>query len=616
LKINSNIASLIAQRNLAITTKALSRGFERLASGNRITRAGDDASGLAMGVGLESQLRGLSASIRNINDGRAYLVTADAAFGEMGNLVQRMREIAIQSSNGTMSNRDRSYLEKEFYQLLAEFDRIADQTSFGSSKLLNGSLSGASLQVGPQAGNIIDIALSDTRSNETFRQSRGQGTFKGSEAGLATLVNAIESRFEDLNADGREDLVFICIDAIHTRLAVGQGEFGNEIVSGFPDRTHSDVISTDLNNDGKLDFAYTNGQNLISMISDGAGFFAPVEQTALFVEDSQELLFADIDGDGSSEMISLGQSGVIEVFEKQSGQWALSQVFSHQGLVSPALVNVRNLHATDFDEDGILDLKIENAIYRGLGNGQFETSGLSFVGENGGALVRDFDEDGDSDFFDILQDRIYWNDGDGQFSRFADFEGPAWSGADAALGDVDGDGNIDIVRAGSGQQGILYGLGGGRFSSNQALSFDSNPRSVRLFDFDGDGFLDLFHEDDSMFYVRRQNVASESIVDELQVGTQKEAQKSLEFLDLAMNEILERRASLGAQLSRLDVASNVAMITQENLAAARSQVMDVDYALETAELVKNQFLQQAQVAVLTQANFSMRLIVSLLDSRG
>jgi flagellin len=117
LRINTNVLSLTAQRNLQKTSKALGKALERLASGSRINRAGDDAAGLAISEGLNSQVRGVRVAIRNANDALGFLNTAEGALSELTNITQRLRELAIQAANGTLGSTDRGYLDSEKAQL-------------------------------------------------------------------------------------------------------------------------------------------------------------------------------------------------------------------------------------------------------------------------------------------------------------------------------------------------------------------------------------------------------------------------------------------------------------------------------------------------------------------
>jgi len=156
--INTNIASLNAQRNLNASQTALNVSLQRLSSGLRINSAKDDAAGLAISERFTAQIRGLNQAARNANDGISLAQTAEGALGEVGNNLQRIRELAVQSSNATNSSTDRAALQTEVAQLLNEIDRVANQTAFNGVKLLDGSFAGAVFQVGANAGESITVS--------------------------------------------------------------------------------------------------------------------------------------------------------------------------------------------------------------------------------------------------------------------------------------------------------------------------------------------------------------------------------------------------------------------------------------------------------------------------
>ncbi len=164
-RINTNVLSLTAQRNLGSSSKAFGKALERLSSGSRINRAGDDAAGLAISEGLGSQVRGIKVAIRNANDAVGFLNTAEGGLAELTNITQRLRELAIQASNGTLGSSDRGYLDSEKTQLLQEFDRIATQTNFNGSYLLDGTFTTTNLQVGIQKGQTIAFNIGNARSS-------------------------------------------------------------------------------------------------------------------------------------------------------------------------------------------------------------------------------------------------------------------------------------------------------------------------------------------------------------------------------------------------------------------------------------------------------------------
>jgi flagellin len=152
LVINTNIASLSAQRNLATNNAQLGTSVQRLSSGLRINSAKDDAAGLAISEKLRSQIRSISVAVRNSQDGISMAQTTEGGLAEMGNILGRMRELAEQAANGTLGDAERVTLDKEYQQLKTEIDRISNATEFNGSKLLDGSMSasGVTLQVGFQ----------------------------------------------------------------------------------------------------------------------------------------------------------------------------------------------------------------------------------------------------------------------------------------------------------------------------------------------------------------------------------------------------------------------------------------------------------------------------------
>ncbi len=156
--INTNIMSLNAQRNLGMSQASLSTSMQRLSSGLRINSAKDDAAGLAISERMTAQVKGLNQAARNANDGISLAQTAEGALSQVGNNLQRMRELAVQSSNGTNSQVDRDAMNAEFTQLSSEIQRVSEQTSFNGRNLLDGSFTGVSFQVGANAGQTITIA--------------------------------------------------------------------------------------------------------------------------------------------------------------------------------------------------------------------------------------------------------------------------------------------------------------------------------------------------------------------------------------------------------------------------------------------------------------------------
>lgn len=158
--VNTNVNASIAQNALVRNERSMNTAMERLSTGQRINSAADDAAGLAIGSRMTSQIRGLDVGIRNANDAISMVATADGALIEVTNMLQRMRELALQASNGTTTSADRSYLSSEYANLLAEIDRIAENTQWNGSTILNHITTASSTfkyQVGANGGQTIAV---------------------------------------------------------------------------------------------------------------------------------------------------------------------------------------------------------------------------------------------------------------------------------------------------------------------------------------------------------------------------------------------------------------------------------------------------------------------------
>jgi flagellin len=192
LRVNTNIFSLNAQRNLGQVSQRLGGNYARLSSGLRIASAADDAAGLGISERMRSQIRGLGQAARNTQDGLSVAQTAEGAVQEVSNNLSRMRELAVQASSGTLSTEDRAIIDEEFQALDEEINRIATETEFNGQTLLDGSNSFA-IQVGLDAGQEISIAAVDVQSASLGIDSLDVSTDSGAEAALTALDTAINS---------------------------------------------------------------------------------------------------------------------------------------------------------------------------------------------------------------------------------------------------------------------------------------------------------------------------------------------------------------------------------------------------------------------------------------
>lgn len=165
LRVNTNIASMTAQRNLGAVSNRLGGNFSRLSSGLRIATAADDAAGLGISERMRAQIRSYAVAGRNAQDGVSLAQTAEGALQELSNNLSRMRELAVQAANGTINSIDRATLDTEFQELISEIDRIATQTTFNGVQLLDGTTTSLDIQVGVNANETITVALADATTS-------------------------------------------------------------------------------------------------------------------------------------------------------------------------------------------------------------------------------------------------------------------------------------------------------------------------------------------------------------------------------------------------------------------------------------------------------------------
>jgi flagellin len=215
MRIVNNISAMNTHRQLTVADSSLSKSLERLSSGLRINRAGDDAAGLAISEKMRAQIRGMKQAIRNAQDGISVIQTAEGALTEVHNMLNRMRELTVQAGNSTLTGGDKDKLHAEFELLSAEITRIAETTEFNTMILLTGEFgpnatSGPGkivLQIGANAGQTLDITIDDMRAEElgvvAANSASGTGLFIGggsNEQNIEDALNAIDNAIELVSA--------------------------------------------------------------------------------------------------------------------------------------------------------------------------------------------------------------------------------------------------------------------------------------------------------------------------------------------------------------------------------------------------------------------------------
>jgi len=250
LSINTNVASLNAQRNLGSSQSALAKSMQRLSSGLRINSAKDDAAGLAISDRMTSQIRGLNQAARNANDGISLAQTAEGALQESTNILQRMRELAVQSANDTNTSSDRASLQAEVSQLQSELDRIADTTTFNGKNLLDGTFSGAKFQVGANANQVISFSVSSAKSTDlgSNRIEADGGAMQTAIAAAITLPAANGFTGGDVTLAGTFNG-----EAYDETITLASGDTAEEIATAINSASDTTGITATATTKAKLD---------------------------------------------------------------------------------------------------------------------------------------------------------------------------------------------------------------------------------------------------------------------------------------------------------------------------------------------------------------------------
>ena len=381
LVINTNVSSLNSQRQMMTSGKELDQAMERLSSGKRINTAGDDAAGLSIANRFTSQIRGLDQAVRNANDGISLIQTAEGALDESTNILQRMRELAIQSSNGIYSDVDRATLDAEVQQLVAELDRIAETTSFNGQKILDGTLGSVELQIGAEANETVSFSIQEMNT-----QSLGLG-----------------STSADLSSDRIQDLTNLNTNAVgdnaNAVVSYGDGDvlINGQALSAFNGSTDSlqDIIN-DVNSN--IDGVTAAGFNVIEAGAVGTGALgAEVLTISVFNASGtgagqQETEFTFTGTDDLADLVSEINSktgGIVDASVNDNGRLVLSNdtgaaiALSTSTLGTLASVlGVSNTNVTD--QGGSIGAATEFAA--GAGEGVLMTGSLALSSDDGSAI--------------------------------------------------------------------------------------------------------------------------------------------------------------------------------------------------------------------------------------
>lgn len=590
LVINSNIPSLNSQRQLVKSGDALNTAMERLSSGQRINSAADDAAGLAISNRQTAQIRGLDQAVRNANDGISLIQTAEGALSESTNILQRMRELAVQSANGIYDDADRLTLNAETKQLIAELDRIASTTSFNGKNILDGSLGKVGLQVGAQANQTIELSIAavDTKSLG--------GTSGGDVIGAATTATDLLTGLQ----------------AITNATDGGAGTDEGAIM------TINGQNVGDLSGAASLQEALDLINGAISGITAGAvtEMVAANDGTGI-IRGGDSLKISLANADGTTNSFQITDTGSMEELVAKINTTAAGQVeasLNDDGRLVLASATGAQITVTDDaggDASGMtstgdavgkaqLTFTITDSSVKNVDVDYTIGAGSTASGIIGGVGVQERSGADVTGVAVTTASAITFADGDitingVSIKGFVTADGTITAATNAA--DI-----ADAINGQSDEHGVVASAAGAVLTLN---SVDGSEISIEL---NGQGTL----ANTGLLETNNVEGFGNSIAD-LNISTQAGAQKAIDTIDKALDDVNNIRSDLGATSNRLDFTVSNLMNISENTSAARSRILDADFAAETANLSRAQVLQQASQAMLAQANARPQQVLSLLQ---
>lgn len=717
--INTNIGSLIAQRNLETTQQDGLTALQRLSSGLRINSARDDAAGLAISTRFTAQVRGLGVAIRNAGDGISLAQTAEGALGAMTEGLQRIRELALQSSNATNSDSDRAALNAEAQQLISELRRVSDQTNFNGRKLLDGSFS-SSVQIGTQVGEVVDFSIAEVTAENLGGgigagvSARGTDNALGNgdliingvaigpsqasddvsstdnagasaiskaaainrsteETGVSAQVNANTVAGVDQSATAAAaQSGAILINDVSISIATGTASKSAnraavvEAINAKADQTG--VVAIDTGTDvGGVILESVDGRNIqiddtatsgLTAAVTGLNLSAGASVTyeggfTLVAEDGNDINISGGDGTGNGDLANAGLSagnynGTSAAITSTTDFEAAAVAAVDNSLSAGDLViNGVSIGASKASDDTATDTTSFSsdaagsaiALAAAINRASEQTGVTAVVGSttvNGGSTTAASTGDAGTIMINGVESATVTTTGDVEADRATAID--AINAVSGQSGVVASDNGTSITLTAADGRNISVGLVTADATFADAIGLDDGVDGIATIaantDFD-DGsettYGQVTLESASAITIESGSGGDAGVtsvgftqgtfggatdgqfLSELDISTVEGSEKALTALDNALDSVNRERANLGAIQNRLDSTITSLAINVENLSAARSRILDADFASETAEFSRTQVLQQAGVSILAQANAAPQLVLSLLQ---
>ncbi len=585
-----NLPALNTYKTMNITQKAGQKSMEKLSSGYRINRAGDDAAGLSISEKMRSQVRGLNQASRNAQDGISMIQTGEGALNETHAILQRMRELSVQSATDTNADVDREALQNEINQLTSEVNRIGNTTEFNGMKLLDGSKSETNKVVSKAGGEIVKITDGLDISNNS--SLKGEGGLKFNTDGF-TLTSETENPWDSVSKDENQKIEIIKDG--DTLKIKGEVKFAGTAGEASSDTDISLKVDTTLKADDNGDFVFDNhGMK-----------FTISKEDFLNAEDGAKITFdvtaasnnAASKGEIDAEFDASSKANVQNIAMSGSDRFSIKGLKINESgididLNSLKIEIVGGDSATDAGD--ILKIKISASGKDGesIINDELSIKATA-AGTAEGADVFTFSEHGleftinatDStdtesstldieDFSSLIKDKTVGFEVQEEKSTVKDSSSYFHVGANA---DQTINMSIDDMRADA--LGIVGSGGDEGFSKNNNVTNGTDK------------------------------VNTEAALD---ITTRENANKAIDVISSAIQKVSDQRSKMGAVQNRLEYTINNLNTAAENMQASESRIRDVDMAKEMMELTKNNILQQAAQSMLVQANQTPQQALQLL----
>ena len=655
LTVNTNISALNAQRAGLDSSEEMATAMERLASGKRINSAVDDAAGLAISARMEAQISGLNQAVRNAYDAISLVQTAEGALQEYGEILQRIRELAIQSGGGAPSNLDRVNLHAEVAQLQEELARIANSTRFNGEILLNGSFTSKDFQIGQSNQEEVSVSVGNLRPETIGAYTQNLLTNVGTITGQATKSN-IASEGASIDNGVLEQQITVAVGTETPRtFQVDAGDSARVIAdklnrSGAAINSRAtttvNVYVENAENQGDFSFKLSNSSNdsfeqtievtsgaasktqaLASQINTGYAnhnISATVktddsgnEYVELFQSNGYDIILDEyattpdaaihLDMGGQDELVLTGDSGAGKVVIGGTVIADAPDTFLLSSTDSTNSVLVGNRASISFqdiitDEDNDFDLWKDKTFELTVNDGTTITvttdgsasDGTAAAGISGSIATASIDS-----FTDIVTN----------INKSIAYEIALITDTDDTAYGID----VDVVFT-TGSNTLEFKIQNGVSNSDSILYLDesSTPSLV----FEDVGFTDAEGNTAVEFTASGGETSpTETVryVSQIDISSRDSALLAMTVVDAALQTVAANRGLLGAVANRLESTIQNLMTTSENTAASLSRIMDTDYAAESTRLAKAQVLQQASISILAQANATTQSVLKLLE---